>query len=104
MQSSFYFLAFSKYRPLCVIDTFTEPSSITVLFSLSPQRALDILGFSAEEQQAILRVIASVLKLGNVTFSPVNNIDGSEGCVVDNEYGKSLVLVPFFFSQNIRVQ
>ncbi|XP_043217178.1 unconventional myosin-Ia-like isoform X2 [Amphibalanus amphitrite] len=63
------------------------------------RRAMDILGLTADEQQAILRVIASVLKLGNVTFSPVNNIDGSEGCVVDNEYevlGTSdLLLVSF---------
>ena len=55
---------------------------------------MDILGLTSDEQQAILRVIASVLKLGNVTFSPVNNIDGSEGCVVDNEYGKSALAPP----------
>ena len=54
------------------------------------QRALDSIGISPDEQKSILRIVASVLKLSNLSFSPVNNIDGSEGCAIQNEYGKPL--------------
>ena len=30
--------------------------------------------------------MAAVLKLGNVNFVPMTNIDGTEGCRVENEY------------------
>lgn len=49
--------------------------------------ALDILGFSIEEVVNIFRIIAIILKLGNLQFVPCNNIDGTEGCVIDNDYG-----------------
>ena len=42
---------------------------------------------SQDEQMDIFKVVAAVLKLGNLTFTPVNNIDGTEGCAVENEYG-----------------
>lgn len=50
--------------------------------------ALDILGFSIEDVVNIFRIIAIILKLGNLQFVPCNNIDGTEGCVIDNDYGK----------------
>lgn len=49
--------------------------------------ALDVLGFSVEEVVNIFRVIAVVLKLGNLQFVPCNNIDGTEGCSISNDYG-----------------
>ena len=50
--------------------------------------ALDVLGFSMEEIVNIFKVVAVVLKLGNLHFVPCNNIDGTEGCSVSNDYGK----------------
>ena len=49
-----------------------------------------------------MRVVAAVLKLSNLSFSPVNNIDGSEGCAVQNEYGQSnAVLILDIFCSNL---
>ncbi|XP_017783623.1 PREDICTED: unconventional myosin-Ib isoform X2 [Nicrophorus vespilloides] len=48
--------------------------------------AFDVLGFSVEEVVNIFRVIAVVLKLGNLEFVPCNNIDGTEGCSINNDY------------------
>ena len=33
-----------------------------------------------------LQIVATVLKLGNLNFVPVTNMDGTEGCRVENEY------------------
>lgn len=49
---------------------------------------MDILGFSQEETINIMKIIAAVLKLGNLTFLPSSNIDGTEGCAISNDYGK----------------
>lgn len=35
----------------------------------------------------VFRVIAVVLKLGNIKFVPSNNIDGTEGSAISNDYG-----------------
>lgn len=51
---------------------------------------MDILGFSHEETVNVMKIIAAVLKLGNLTFLPSSNIDGTEGCAISNDYGKSL--------------
>ncbi|XP_063930760.1 unconventional myosin-Ib [Zophobas morio] len=48
--------------------------------------ALEILGFNVEDIVDIFQVIAIVLKLGNLQFVPCNNIDGTEGCAISNEY------------------
>ncbi|CAL4123004.1 unnamed protein product, partial [Meganyctiphanes norvegica] len=50
------------------------------------KRALDALDISSFEQMEIFKLVAAVLKLGNLSFSPVNNIDGTEGCALDNQY------------------
>lgn len=54
--------------------------------------AMEILGFTAEEVIDVFRVVAVVLKLGNLQFVPCNNIDGTEGCAIDNDYGKKCYL------------
>ncbi|KAI4459898.1 myosin [Holotrichia oblita] len=53
---------------------------------LYTRSALDVLGFSVEEVVNIFRIIAVVLKLGNLQFVPCNNIDGTEGCSISNDY------------------
>lgn len=45
------------------------------------------LGFSAGQCGAVLRVLAFLLKLGNVQFEPQHNIDGSIGTRLQHEYG-----------------
>jgi myosin-1 len=52
---------------------------------------MDILELDTDEVSAVLGLVASVLKLGNVTFLPSNNIDGTEGCSVTNDYGESII-------------
>nr|XP_023021805.1 unconventional myosin-Ia [Leptinotarsa decemlineata] len=48
--------------------------------------ALEVLGFTHSESIDIFRVIAIILKLGNLQYVPCNNIDGTEGCSISNEY------------------
>ncbi|XP_024083277.1 unconventional myosin-Ia isoform X2 [Cimex lectularius] len=50
------------------------------------KRSLETCGLTQEEVLNVLKIIASVLKLGNVIFIPTNNIDGTEGCTINNEY------------------
>ena len=42
---------------------------------------------SGREIFDVFRIVASVLKLGNVEFVPTTNMDGTEGCAVSNDYG-----------------
>ena len=48
-------------------------------------RALEVVGFSSEQIDSILAILAAILKLYNVTFLPRANIDGSEGVTLTNE-------------------
>ena len=32
--------------------------------------------------------VGAVLKLGNISFVPATNMDGTEGCAITNDYGK----------------
>ncbi|CAH1188714.1 unnamed protein product [Phyllotreta striolata] len=48
--------------------------------------ALEVLGFTDNEIIDIFRVIAVILKLGNLQFVPCSNIDGTEGCSLTNDY------------------
>ncbi|KAG8231561.1 hypothetical protein J437_LFUL011739 [Ladona fulva] len=50
------------------------------------KKALETLGFTLEEVINVFQIVACVLKLGNIVFIPTNNIDGTEGCTVSNEY------------------
>lgn len=47
------------------------------------------MGFSSEEILSIFKILAAILKLGNLNFIPITNIDGTEGCEISNDYGKS---------------
>ena len=53
------------------------------------RKSLEILGFTGEEILSIFKIIAVILKLGNLNFIPITNIDGSEGCEISNDYGNS---------------
>ncbi|KAL8166655.1 hypothetical protein V2J09_008154 [Rumex salicifolius] len=44
---------------------------------LATRRAMDIVGISEEEQEAIFRVVASILHLGNIDFAKGKEIDSS---------------------------
>ncbi|XAR53459.1 Myosin ATPase [Bertholletia excelsa] len=44
---------------------------------LATRRAMDIVGISEEEQEAIFRVVAAILHLGNVVFAKGKEIDSS---------------------------
>ncbi|XP_030747768.1 unconventional myosin-Ib [Sitophilus oryzae] len=48
--------------------------------------ALEILGFIPSDIIDIFRVLAVILKLGNLQFVPCNNIDGTDGCSISNDY------------------
>lgn len=48
---------------------------------------MDVLGFCVEEVVSVFQIVAVVLKLGNLNFVPCNNIDDTEGCAIDNDYG-----------------
>lgn len=50
------------------------------------KHSLDKLGLSSEEIMGVFRIVAVILKLGNLSFVPVTNIDGTEGCCVTNDY------------------
>ncbi|XP_066996441.1 unconventional myosin-Ia [Anabrus simplex] len=50
------------------------------------KRAMETLGFSQDDIVNVFKVVASVLKLGNIGFIPTNNIDGTEGCTINNDY------------------
>lgn len=50
------------------------------------RKSLEIIGFTSDEIASIYKIIAIVLKLGNLIFIPTMNIDGTEGCEVSNEY------------------
>ncbi|KAL7026106.1 hypothetical protein ACKWTF_013794 [Chironomus riparius] len=50
------------------------------------RKSLEILGFTGEEILSIFKIIAVILKLGNLNFIPITNIDGSEGCEISNDY------------------
>lgn len=51
-----------------------------------------MLGFSDSEITNIFKIISSILKLGNLNMVPTNNIDGTEGCIITNDYGIYLIL------------
>ena len=52
------------------------------------QRAMEDIGLKTEEICDIFKIVASVLKLGNLQFVPTTNMDGTEGCSIANEYGQ----------------
>ena len=49
---------------------------------------MEDIGLRSDEICDILKIVASVLKLGNLQFIPTTNMDGTEGCGISNEYGE----------------
>lgn len=45
-----------------------------------------MLGLNQEEILSIFKIIAVVLKLGNLSFLPITNIDGTAACEISDEY------------------
>lgn len=67
--SSFHYLNQSNCYVLDGVDDAEE--------YLATRRAMDVVGISEEEQEAIFRVIAAILHLGNVEFAKGEEIDSS---------------------------
>ncbi|XP_047307898.1 myosin-17-like [Impatiens glandulifera] len=74
---SFHYLNQSKCYKLDGVDDTEE--------YLATRRAMDIVGISEEEQEAIFRVVAAILHLGNVEFAKGKEIDSS---VIKDEKSK----------------
>lgn len=55
------------------------------------QKALEDIGMSGREIFDVFRIVAGILKLGNVEFVPTTNMDGTEGCAVSNDYGNEQI-------------
>lgn len=51
------------------------------------QCGFEVLGLSEIEITNIFKIVSSILKLGNLNMVPTNNIDGTEGCIITNDYG-----------------
>lgn len=51
------------------------------------QKCLEILCFTPEKIAQIYKLIATILKLGNLIFISTTNIDGTEGCSIMNDHG-----------------
>ncbi|KAL0673064.1 hypothetical protein Bca4012_001045 [Brassica carinata] len=66
---SFHYLNQSKCYKLDGVDDTEE--------YLATRRAMDVVGISEEEQDAIFRVVAAILHLGNVEFAKGKEIDSS---------------------------
>ena len=54
---------------------------------------MEDLGFSCEETVDVFKIVAATLKLGNINFVPITNMDGTEGCTINNEYGKIMLSI-----------
>lgn len=54
------------------------------------------LNFTCVEMQDLFKLLAVLLKLGNVVFRACINVDGSIGCRLDNEIGKHIQNVLIF--------
>ncbi|KAI8565380.1 hypothetical protein RHMOL_Rhmol03G0254500 [Rhododendron molle] len=74
---SFHYLNQSKCYELDGVDDAHE--------YLATRRAMDIVGISEEEQEAIFRVVAAILHLGNIEFAKGKEIDSS---VIKDEKSK----------------
>ncbi|KAL6535163.1 hypothetical protein OROMI_026537 [Orobanche minor] len=67
---SFHYLNQSNCYKLDGVDELKE--------YLSTRRAMDVVGISSDEQDAIFRVVAAILHLGNIEFAKVSESDASQ--------------------------
>ena len=49
---------------------------------------MEVIGFQPMEIIAVFQLVASVLKLGNIRFQHISNIDGTDGCKILDEEGE----------------
>ena len=49
---------------------------------------MEDVGLKQDDICDIFKIIASILKLGNLKFIPTTNMDGTDGCSIGNQYGK----------------
>ncbi|CAA0374310.1 unnamed protein product [Arabidopsis thaliana] len=68
--STFHYLNQSNCHALDAIDDSKE--------YLATRKAMDVVGISPEEQDAIFRVVAAILHLGNIEFAKSEESDGAE--------------------------
>ena len=54
---------------------------------------MEDIGLRVDEICDIFKIVASVLKLGNLQFIPTTNMDGTEGCGISNEYGEREIIL-----------
>lgn len=50
------------------------------------KNGMEVIGFQVHEIFAVFQLVASVLKFGNLEFHHRSNLDGTNGCVLMNEY------------------
>eukprot|EP00106_Octopus_bimaculoides_P021358 XP_014788800.1 PREDICTED: unconventional myosin-Ib-like [Octopus bimaculoides] len=50
------------------------------------KNGMEVIGFQIQEIFAVFQLVSSVLKLGNLEFHHRSNVDGTNGCVLVNEY------------------
>ncbi|KAK9009786.1 hypothetical protein V6N11_036312 [Hibiscus sabdariffa] len=67
---TFHYLNQSNFYQLDGVDELKE--------YIATKRAMDVVGISQEEQDAIFRVVAAILHLGNVAFVKGKEVDSSE--------------------------
>lgn len=72
----------NKYELLKETDS-NEDDKINFAYA---KKSLEVLGLSQDEMLSIFKIIAVVLKLGNLVFIPTCQIDGTEGCEISNDY------------------
>ena len=87
-MDKYVYLQGPSTHPAPPVDTIDDKRD----FQLT-KHALECLGFCPDQQQQLFRIVAAVLKLGNLGFIPTNNIDGTEGCSIINEYGKYYLIL-----------
>lgn len=61
------------------VDTLDDAGNFTMVTT-----GMEVIGFQPGEITQVLQLVAMVLKLGNVRFSPRSNKDGTDGCDIDN--------------------
>ncbi|KAG1705488.1 Unconventional myosin-Ib [Nymphon striatum] len=74
------------YRLLNISNCLQVDSIDDRLEYMSTKRALNTIGFSENEVLLVFQLISAVLKLGNLDFRPHANLDGTEGCIILNDY------------------